>query len=101
VTGHPEGLRRQGPYSGVVTIETSLFWNGSGDPPDAIRADPLLDAFHRPGIKSPAIDTGTPLPWLSTDLQGDSRPEGGGYDIGAYEGAGAGVFLPVVANRGQ
>ncbi|RLC84755.1 MAG: hypothetical protein DRI79_12405, partial [Chloroflexi bacterium] len=53
--------------------------------------DPLLDAdYHlRPG--SPAVDAGAPLPWLTADIDGDPRPLGGGYDIGADE-----VYLRVL-----
>jgi hypothetical protein len=98
VAGHDEGLRLREPFSGVVTIETSLFWNTSGDPSGAIQAAPLLDALYRPRPGSPALDAGTTLPWLSIDLRGRPRPQGSGYDIGAYEGAGFGLFLPLVVN---
>ena len=33
---------------------------------------------------SPAIDTGTALPGITTDYTGTPRPQGKGYDIGAY-----------------
>jgi hypothetical protein len=40
--------------------------------------------FHlRPG--SPAIDVGASLPDVSQDADGRSRPQGSGYDLGAYE----------------
>jgi parallel beta-helix repeat protein len=98
VAGHDRGLRLHEPFSGVVTLETSLFWNTSGDPSGANQADPLLDALYRPRPGSPALDTGTTLTWLSVDLRGRRRPQGSAYDIGAYEGAGTGVFLPLVVN---
>jgi hypothetical protein len=34
---------------------------------------------------SPAIDAGTSSNAPSTDFAGNTRPQGGGYDIGAYE----------------
>lgn len=36
-------------------------------------------------IGSPAIDAGTSSSAPSTDIEGASRPQGAGYDIGAYE----------------
>lgn len=41
------------------------------------------DMRHKPG--SPAIDAGSPLSAPSTDIEGNPRPYGLGYDIGAYE----------------
>jgi nitrous oxidase accessory protein NosD len=99
VAGHTEGLRLQDPYTGTVILQTSLFWNTNGDPPGTIQAEPLLDPFYGPRVGSPALDGGTTVPWLKTDLRGDARPQGSGYDIGAYEGPGPGVFLPVVVKR--
>ncbi|MDQ1333381.1 MAG: putative pectate lyase [Thermodesulfobacteriota bacterium] len=32
-----------------------------------------------------AIDAGSPLPEITDDLDGNARPQGAGYDIGAYE----------------
>ncbi len=34
---------------------------------------------------SPGIDAGTPVPGLNADLAGTPRPQGDGWDIGAYE----------------
>jgi len=36
-------------------------------------------------LGSPAIDQGTSEGTLSTDLEGNPRPFGAGFDIGAYE----------------
>lgn len=46
--------------------------------------DPHMGDFHlRP--ESPAINTGETINIVTNDLDGVSRPQGDGYDIGAYE----------------
>ena len=44
---------------------------------------------------SPAIDAGSSVGAPSTDFAGNARPQGSGYDIGAYEciGGGGGATL--------
>jgi hypothetical protein len=37
------------------------------------------------GAGSPAIDVGLPLSEVSRDAAGNARPQGSGYDLGAYE----------------
>jgi hypothetical protein len=48
-----------------------------------------LDFSLRTG--SPAIDTGISLSAVKTDFRGVGRPQGGAYDIGAYEGGSSGA----------
>lgn len=79
------------------TIDHNLFygiqsWLTRGT--DYIEADPK---FVNPAVAdfhlqagSPAIDNGSPTGAPSDDFDGNSRPKGTGYDIGAYE------FLPPV-----
>jgi hypothetical protein len=55
----------------------------------AIGFDPLLVAatsadFHLQA-SSPAIDKGTSITGLTTDIDGTSRPQGTAFDIGSYE----------------
>lgn len=60
--------------------------------PAAITVDPGFVNYAPTGggdyhlaAGSPAIDAGTPFEAPSSDLDGVSRPQGSGYDIGAYE----------------
>ncbi len=41
------------------------------------------------------MDAGFPLPWVTTDVDGDPRPLGSGYDIGADE-VYQKIYLPLV-----
>src|SRR5438552_5511183 len=53
---------------------------------------PVTPNFHLQAT-SPAIDAGVPLPSVPTDCDGNPRPQGLAYDIGAYEfGSGAPAF---------
>ena len=52
--------------------------------PSALFANPSGNNYHlKPG--SPAIDAGTTVSAPATDLDGNHRPQGKGFDIGAYE----------------
>ena len=62
--------------AGDIVGYDPLFINGSSD-----AANPNF--MLRPG--SPAIDSGSPDHAAAQDLTGISRPQGKGYDIGAYE----------------
>jgi hypothetical protein len=81
----------------VITADTNLFWNTS-DPLvgiNAIQQAPGLWSNYRLHAGSPALDQGLNIAWLTTDLEGRARPWDG-YDLGAYEGVGRGVFLPLI-----
>ncbi len=55
----------------------------------SILSDPLLDADNVPTVGSEAIDGGvdpaTVGVTLANDYNGDARPKGAAYDIGAFE----------------
>ncbi len=97
IAGHTVGITNTIPASSTITADTNIVWDDA-DPiagTNAIHSDPLLttDYHLRPG--SPAVDAGQPIPWLMTDLEGNPRPQGSGYDLGAFEGVQSNVFLPL------
>ncbi len=81
----------------IMDAEKNLLYKTDGTvdpneyPNDIINQNPDFVApaatngdFHlRPG--SPAIDHGVTITSFNTDKDGNSRPQGSGYDIGAYE----------------
>ncbi len=76
----------EGVYSRSATLEftyscgqVSLSQTGN------ISSDPMLDSTLHLQPNSPCIDRGTANGAPSTDLDGISRPQGNGYDMGAFE----------------
>jgi parallel beta-helix repeat protein len=51
---------------------------------DALFVNVAADDYHLKS-GSPAIDAGIAVPEVTDDLEGRTRPQGAGYDIGAYE----------------
>jgi parallel beta-helix repeat protein len=80
------------PLNGHVNISYSLLWNNSFAAPSGsgiISANPLFvnatnHNFHLQPT-SPAIDNGTSVNAPNIDYDNNPRPQGLGYDIGAYE----------------
>ena len=68
--------------SGVTFSDVQGGWDGEGN----IDADPLFSGggdYHLT-MSSPCIDAGTDA-GVDTDIDGDGRPQGVGFDMGAYE----------------
>jgi hypothetical protein len=70
-------------YKGDGTVDPTKF------PNDLVNVDPKFvnpeAGDYRLQAGSPAIDAGIPLPGFSNDILGVTRPQGKGWDIGAYE----------------
>ena len=70
-------------------IDYNLYYsNGTNGHTDAhgVTLDPLLNTSYMPQIGSPAIDAASPaIASFSTDKDGNIRPKGARWDIGAYE----------------
>jgi hypothetical protein len=73
---------------GTATLTTN--YEGAG--PDMF-VDAAAGDLHLSGNAIPAIDRGTPFATVVDDWDGQARPQGPGYDIGADErGGGAAVY---------
>lgn len=78
---------------GEARISHNLsFGSGSEELPGVTVADPLFVDYRPDGsgdyhltADSPGLDGGTADGAPTRDLEGRKRPQGGGYDIGAYE----------------
>jgi hypothetical protein len=89
IAGHSLGITNTVPASSSIAADTNLFWNIQ-DPvvgANAIQQDPLLTADCHLRLGSPARDAGLSIPWLTADLEGNPRPQGDWYDVGAFEAA--------------
>jgi Right handed beta helix region/Protein of unknown function (DUF1565) len=68
---------------------TSISRRGDNRVSDNLEQDPLFVAPERFDFRlrkgSPAIDAGTSQDAVATDREGIHRPQGAGFDIGAYE----------------
>jgi len=91
-----------------VTADHNLFWGNGSDP--FVGENPVLgppsfvnraaDDYHL-GLGSAAVDAGVDA-GVSTDIDGDVRPLGGGFDIGADEWVAPAIYLylPLLAGTG-
>jgi hypothetical protein len=108
VTGHAVGITNTNPSSSTVVADHTLFYGNavdygagvsstaevSGDPRFV---NPAASNYHI-GPASAALEAGTLIPWLVTDIDGNPRPWpiGGDSDIGADEARLRWVYLPMV-----
>ncbi len=93
LTGYTSQVVSSGGF-GALDEDNNLYYSAQGVigyplGPHSITANPMFinaagNDYHLLPI-SPAIDAGATLSFISTDLDGNSRPQGAGYDIGAYE----------------
>ncbi len=107
VVSNTYGIRAHANASG--TLDYNDVWGNTTldyDLPGALgpgnhdlQSDPLLAAPDRDDYhlraSSPCVDAGTIVP-IATDMDGDPRPLGAGYDLGADESMLKYVYLPLV-----
>ena len=105
LVSHTVGITLAG-SSGNVFADHSLFWANDDDGTRGTNAvdgdpafvDPASDDYHL-GSGSAAIDAGVDA-GVASDIDGDPRPAGTGYDIGADEFA-VHVYLPLIVREHQ
>jgi CSLREA domain-containing protein len=101
VVSHAIGISNTYPASSTISADHTLFWGNAsngivGTNPvygDPRFLNPAGGNYHL-GPGSAAIDAGVTEPTVHTDIDGDPRPIGAGYDIGADEARF--VYLPLV-----
>jgi hypothetical protein len=103
IAGHEIGILQTHPASSTVIADHNLLWNGS-DPiigTNYVLDDPLLGSSFYPKDRSPALNAGTDIPWLTEDLDHNPRPLEADWDIGAFEGVRWDVLFPLVVKEGD
>jgi len=107
IVSHTNGIDFEEDDTSAVTATYTLFYGNDTDVNgDAITStheitgsaprfvDPEGWNYHvLPG--SPAIDAGVVIPWLTSDIDGEIRPNDLGYDIGADEAWWSMIYLPL------
>ncbi len=99
VVSHTWGITNTFPTSSTISADHTLFWTNTHDGirgVNPVDGNPAFtaDDYHL-GPSSAAIDTGVDA-GVTTDMDGDLRPNGSGYDIGADEAQLRRVYLPLV-----
>lgn len=78
---------------GTGTIHSANLIDGT----DPLFVDPINWDFHLKSgetYKNPAIDAGLSLVDITVDFEGNARPQGSGYDIGALESNHSTIGIP-------
>jgi len=92
VVSHAVAISNTYPASSTISADHTLFWGN--DDNGIVGTNPVVGdpRFLNPaggdyhiGAGSAAIDAGVAEPTITTDIDGDPRPIGAGYDIGADE----------------
>ncbi len=98
----PDEIDLSGSSTGSVTyslVEGGHTGEGNLSTPPLF-VDEASGDFHL-RTASPAVDTGTDEDAPDVDLDGIARPQGDGFDMGAYEYDGPPVFTLTIAVEGQ
>lgn len=75
-----------GPPLALTTYSSLSDWQALGFDENSGEGDSLLDADYHLQVGSPAIDAGLDVSdWIDNDFDGDDRPWGSAFDIGADE----------------
>jgi len=82
----------------VATLHYTEDGTPSFQAVNSLTGDPKLDATYHLQVGSAAIDAGVDA-GVTTDIDGDTRPWGAGYDIGADEFRKWYVYLPFVLKK--
>jgi parallel beta-helix repeat protein len=94
LSGHTLGISVAHPASSTVGVDYTLWWDNTADYASGVAhsndlsgdpafMDPAAWDYHI-GSDSAAIDQGMGA-GVTTDFEGDTRPQGAGYDVGADE----------------
>jgi len=80
---------------GNATVDNNLTFSRTTDDPSIWFVDYSNFDMHTVDGNSPQVDAGSGSEAPSTDIEGNSRPSGDGYDIGCYEYVVGGNISPV------
>jgi hypothetical protein len=68
-----------------VSTQWAAYKTASAEDAHSIAGNPLLNTDTMPGVTSPCVNSGMTLTEVTEDFRRVTRPQGSGYDMGAYE----------------